>query len=147
MLREARFYDAVGGGTVVCALCPHGCRVGDGGRGACGVRFNDGGTLYTLVYGRVAAATVEPIEKKPFFHFLPGSTAFSIATVGCNLRCAFCQNFECASGVKAAAGERRSVLTLIPCFSTRTACYLDCLRIVMSKFLTIDLYMLQTTAA
>ncbi len=93
-LHEARFYEPRPDGSVVCTLCPHDCHIPDGGRGACGVRYNRGGRLYTLVYDRVIAREVNPIEKKPFFHFLPGSYAYSISTVGCSLRCAYCQNWE-----------------------------------------------------
>lgn len=93
-LHEARFYESRPDGSVVCTLCPHDCHVPDGARGACGVRYNRGGRLYTLVYDRVIAREVDPIEKKPFFHFLPGSYAYSISTVGCSLRCAYCQNWE-----------------------------------------------------
>ena len=93
-LHEARFYELLPDGKVLCTLCPHDCHVPDGARGACGVRYNRGGKLYTLVYDKVISREVNPIEKKPFFHFHPGSYAYSIATVGCNLRCAFCQNWE-----------------------------------------------------
>jgi pyruvate formate lyase activating enzyme len=93
-LHEAQFYERLPGNAVLCTLCPHDCRVRDGGRGVCAVRFNDRGTLYTLVYDKVVSREIDPIEKKPLFHFLPGSRAYSIATVGCNLRCAFCQNWE-----------------------------------------------------
>jgi pyruvate formate lyase activating enzyme len=85
---------------VLCTLCPHECKIRLDRRGACGVRFNEAGKLYTLVYGRVAARHLDPIEKKPLFHFQPGSTSYSIATVGCNLRCAFCQNWEMSQGPK-----------------------------------------------
>jgi pyruvate formate lyase activating enzyme len=93
-LHEARFYEALPEGRVLCTLCPHDCHIVEGGRGACGVRYNKNGVLYTLVYDRVVSRSVEPVEKKPLYHFYPGSTAYSIATVGCNLRCAFCQNWE-----------------------------------------------------
>ena len=93
-LHEARFYETLADGEVLCTLCPHDCRIGDGGRGACGVRYNQKGILYTLVYDKVVSRSVEPVEKKPLYHFHPGSTAYSIATVGCNLRCAFCQNWQ-----------------------------------------------------
>ena len=73
--------------------CAHRCVLRPGRIGICGVRQNRGGWLYTLVYGQVVASKVEPIEKKPFYHFLPGSTAFSVATAGCNFHCAFCQNW------------------------------------------------------
>lgn len=91
---EARWYEKLPGGRVQCRLCPNFCRLGEGRIGACRVRQNIGGTLYTLAYGRIAALHVDPVEKKPFFHVLPGSRTFSLATPGCNLRCLFCQNWE-----------------------------------------------------
>jgi pyruvate formate lyase activating enzyme len=96
----ARFWQPVDGGKVLCTLCPHDCRIGPGGRGACAVRYNEGGKLYTLVYDKVVARHLDPVEKKPLFHFFPGSTAYSIGTVGCNLRCAFCQNWQIAQWPK-----------------------------------------------
>jgi pyruvate formate lyase activating enzyme len=93
-LHEARYYQTVPGKQVLCTLCPHDCRIVDGGRGACGVRYNHNGKLYTLVYDKVVSRNVEPVEKKPLYHFYPASTAYSIGTVGCNLRCAFCQNWQ-----------------------------------------------------
>jgi pyruvate formate lyase activating enzyme len=93
-VHEARFWQPLPDGRVLCTLCPHDCRIGPGGRGACAVRYNDAGKLYTLVYDKVVARHIDPVEKKPLFHFYPGSTAYSIGTVGCNLRCAFCQNWE-----------------------------------------------------
>ena len=80
--------------SVECTLCPKACRLAPGQRGDCRVRVNDEGKLYSLVYGKVCAVNVDPVEKKPMFHFLPGSGAFSIATAGCNLHCLFCQNWE-----------------------------------------------------
>lgn len=80
--------------TVQCGLCPNECVLGNGERGACRVRENRKGTLYTLIYSRLAAMHVDPVEKKPFFHFLPGSMAYSVATAGCNFSCKFCQNWE-----------------------------------------------------
>src|SRR5512135_1228205 len=91
---EARFYEKLAGKNVRCKLCPRGCVVGDGQRGYCRVRENRGGTYYSLVHSRVCAAHIDPIEKKPFFHFHPGVLAFSIATAGCNVNCKFCQNWE-----------------------------------------------------
>jgi pyruvate formate lyase activating enzyme len=93
-IHEARFYKPLAGREVLCTLCPHDCHVCEGGRGACGVRYNKSGKLYTLVYDKVVSRILDPVEKKPLFNFLPGSMAYSIATVGCNLRCAFCQNWE-----------------------------------------------------
>lgn len=91
---EALFYEKLAGGRVKCALCPWQCTVPDGRRGLCGVRENQAGVYRSLVYGRVCAAHVDPIEKKPLFHFLPGTKAFSIATAGCNVECQFCQNWD-----------------------------------------------------
>jgi len=83
-----------GGPGVHCFLCAHHCRIAPGERGKCGVRENRDGILYTLVYGRPVSVAVDPIEKKPLFHFLPGSMSLSLATVGCNFACSFCQNAE-----------------------------------------------------
>lgn len=91
-MKEAILYDRVRDGSVRCRLCAHGCTIAPGSRGLCGVRQNDGGTLYSLSYGRLVARDVDPIEKKPLFHFYPGSRAYSIATVGCNFMCQNCQN-------------------------------------------------------
>ena len=91
---EARVYEKTGKGAVVCGLCAHHCRIADNRRGICGVRENRGGVLYTLVYGKLIAEHVDPIEKKPMFHFQPGTRSYSIATVGCNFRCLNCQNAD-----------------------------------------------------
>lgn len=93
-MKEALFYESLDGGTVLCFLCPHRCRIRLGRLGACGVRQNQDGRLYTLVYGKAVAANIDPIEKKPLFHFLPGTLSFSIATAGCNFQCLHCQNAE-----------------------------------------------------
>ena len=93
-LHEAMWYEKLAGGLVHCLLCPNSCRLPDGKIGLCRARKNIGGKLYSLVYGHVASVHVDPIEKKPFFHVLPGSQAFSLATPGCNMRCLFCQNWE-----------------------------------------------------
>ncbi len=95
MAHEALLYHPEEDGDAVsCALCAHHCRIAAGERGICGVRENRSGVLTSLVYGMVVAENPDPIEKKPLFHFLPGSRAFSIATAGCNFRCTFCQNHE-----------------------------------------------------
>ena len=91
---EARYYERLGEKNVLCTLCPRQCRVADGSRGFCNVRENRDGTYVTLVYGQPCALHIDPIEKKPFFHVLPGTSAVSLSTVGCNLRCAFCQNWQ-----------------------------------------------------
>jgi len=91
---EAQYYQKLPHKKIKCTLCPRECIIDDRERGYCGVRENRGGTYYTLVHSRVVSAHVDPIEKKPFFHFLPGTLAFSIATAGCNVNCKMCQNWE-----------------------------------------------------
>lgn len=87
-------YEGIGGGKVRCNLCAHRCSIADAKFGICGVRENKGGKLYTHVYGEVIASHIDPIEKKPLYHFSPGSSAYSIATAGCNFKCGFCQNWQ-----------------------------------------------------
>jgi pyruvate formate lyase activating enzyme len=93
-MKEAMLYEKLSDRRVHCHLCNHRCLIGEGKRGICAVRENRGGTLYTLVYRRLISRNVDPVEKKPMFHFAPGSRSFSVATVGCNFRCDFCQNYE-----------------------------------------------------
>ncbi|MEM2936419.1 MAG: AmmeMemoRadiSam system radical SAM enzyme, partial [Candidatus Bathyarchaeia archaeon] len=92
--KEAMFYERLEGNFVKCNLCSHRCKIADSKRGVCAVRENRGGTLYSLVYGKVVSQAVDPIEKKPLFHFRPGTRAFSFATAGCNVECRFCQNWS-----------------------------------------------------
>jgi pyruvate formate lyase activating enzyme len=94
MIREAMLYDKLEDNRVRCALCAHRCQINPGRRGLCGVRENKEGVLYSLVFGTLIAEHVDPIEKKPFFHVYPASRSYSIATVGCNFGCVFCQNAE-----------------------------------------------------
>lgn len=105
-MHEAMFSRSLPGNAVACSLCPHHCAIADRKHGLCGVRENRGGTLWSLNYGKVIAAHVDPIEKKPLFHFQPGARAFSVAAAGCNLRCAFCQNWEISQATK---GQTRSI--------------------------------------
>lgn len=93
-MKEALLYDKLTGNRVRCRLCAHHCAIAAGQLGLCQVRENRDGVLYTLVYGRTISQAVDPIEKKPLFHFHPGSLSYSIATPGCNFRCAWCQNWE-----------------------------------------------------
>jgi len=92
--REAEYYEKLPEKKVICRLCPHECRVADRERGGCGVRENRNGIYHTLVYGQPCSVHVDPIEKKPLFHYFPGSPAYSLATAGCNFSCRFCQNWE-----------------------------------------------------
>jgi pyruvate formate lyase activating enzyme len=97
-MHEAQFYkqcnDDEMKSEVICELCAHHCRIKEGHRGICGVRENREGVLYSLVYGWLVAENVDPVEKKPLFHVLPGSRSYSISTVGCNFHCRHCQNFS-----------------------------------------------------
>ena len=94
MHKEAMLYEALKDNKVRCHLCAHECKIAPLKLGVCGVRHNVGGKLQTLVYAKAIAANVDPIEKKPLYHFLPGSKSYSIATVGCNFKCGFCQNWN-----------------------------------------------------
>jgi len=93
-MKEAMFYKKLEKQNLKCFLCAHHCLIAEGKRGICGVRENKEGVLYSLVYGKPVSMNIDPIEKKPLFHFYPGSTSFSIATAGCNFRCKHCQNYD-----------------------------------------------------
>lgn len=93
-LVEARYYERLPDRKIKCVLCPRECTIDNLETGYCGVRENRNGTYFSLVYGKPCSINVDPIEKKPLFHFYPGTTAFSTATVGCNINCKFCQNWE-----------------------------------------------------
>lgn len=108
MIKEAMLYEKLEDGRVRCCLCSHNCSVLPGRFGICGVRENRDGTLYTHVYGEAVASHVDPIEKKPLYHFFPGSKSYSIATAGCNFKCVFCQNWQISqlSGQAGGASDR-----------------------------------------
>jgi len=111
MMREAMLVEAGDDGAVRCRLCAHRCLVAPGRSGTCGVRENRGGTLLTRAYGELVAAHVDPIEKKPLYHFLPGTLSMSVALAGCNFRCGFCQNWEISqtpAGGGASGGGRET---------------------------------------
>ncbi|MDD5130053.1 MAG: AmmeMemoRadiSam system radical SAM enzyme [Candidatus Omnitrophica bacterium] len=93
-MKEAQLYTRLENRQVHCQLCAHNCKIPEGKFGFCRVRQNISGTLYTHNYGKLVAANIDPVEKKPLYHFLPGSSTFSIASSGCNFRCGFCQNWE-----------------------------------------------------
>ncbi|MDD3627378.1 MAG: AmmeMemoRadiSam system radical SAM enzyme [bacterium] len=114
---EASFYKKGKDKRVTCELCPNRCELQEGQRGPCRVRENRGGILYTLVYGGIVTYHNDPIEKKPLYHYLPGTYSFSIATAGCNLHCLFCQNYT----ISQAAPEDLPVLKVTPSAIVKTA--------------------------
>ncbi|RJP27249.1 MAG: AmmeMemoRadiSam system radical SAM enzyme [Actinobacteria bacterium] len=93
-MKEALYYEKLEGGKVHCLLCPQDCRIAEGKRGLCGVRRNSGGILYSEIYNRAMARGMDPIEKKPLYHFHPGALIYSLGTRGCNQSCDFCQNWH-----------------------------------------------------
>ncbi len=95
-LKEAMHYEKLDGQNVICRLCPHECTIAPGKYGICRVRNNIEGTLYTHNYGKISAVAMDPMEKKPLYHFFPGKYILSLGTVGCNFRCSFCQNYHIA---------------------------------------------------
>ena len=108
-MHEAALYEQLGNGRVRCGLCPRHCNIQPGGRGYCQAYRNDGGTLISVDYGQVSSAAVDPIEKKPLFHFYPGSRVFSLGSWGCNMRCRHCQNWEIACVDVGEDGEGREM--------------------------------------
>jgi len=99
-MKEAHLYVKLNSRTIKCQNCSHYCLIEPGKRGICGVRENQKGKLYSLNYAKLAACNIDPIEKKPFFHFLPGTNSLSIAEAGCNMRCFNCQNWDLSQEVK-----------------------------------------------
>ena len=91
---ECKYYQRMDGRRVECQLCPHHCRIADGQRGRCRSRRNQGGTLVSEAYGQPCALAIDPVEKKPLYHFHPGTTCLSMACTGCNFRCLNCQNHD-----------------------------------------------------
>ena len=104
MRREALLYDRLEGNAVRCRVCQWRCRIGEGKAGVCRTRVNESGALYTLIYGEVSSVAVDPIEKKPLFHFFPTSRVFSLGTWGCNFHCKHCQNWQISYAVPHAGG-------------------------------------------
>ena len=98
-MKESRYYEKSPGDRVHCHLCPYECRIPSGGKGACGVRKNIDGILYSLVYGKTTGMALDPVEKKPLYRFHPGEYILSLGTRGCNLHCEFCQNWHVSQEV------------------------------------------------
>ncbi|MGD0725931.1 MAG: AmmeMemoRadiSam system radical SAM enzyme [Spirochaetia bacterium] len=99
--REALWCERRPDGRIACLLCPHACVIADGGHGICGVRFNRAGSMEIPLYGRISSFSVDPIEKKPLYHFHPGSRILSVGFVGCSFHCKFCQNWHISQGTNA----------------------------------------------
>ncbi|HZI94671.1 MAG TPA: AmmeMemoRadiSam system radical SAM enzyme [Patescibacteria group bacterium] len=121
-MREARWWRSEEDDRILCYLCPRYCRIGQGQAGFCFIRKNVGGALQSLAYAQPCAIQVDPIEKKPLFHFLPGSRIFSMGTAGCNMGCKFCQNWEIS---KSREDQVRSA-HLMPVEAVEAACSHDC---------------------
>jgi len=98
---EARHYKRLDHGKALCELCPHNCRISTSGTGVCGARKNINGILHSEIYGRLSSIAMDPIEKKPLYHFFPGSQILSIGTIGCNLKCPYCQNWHISQNLSA----------------------------------------------
>ncbi len=120
-MRDAILWETEGE-RVHCLLCPHDCRIASGHTGVCGVRENLDGRLMALTYGLVSSAAVDPIEKKPVFHYRPGTKAFSLGSVGCTMRCSHCQNWQISRGEPGAPGLQ----TIEPADAVRLALEHDC---------------------
>ena len=110
MKKEARFWESTSDNSVRCLLCPHNCKINEGNRGICGVRENENGKLYSLIYGSCSSVADDPIEKKPLNHFYPGSIVLSLGSVGCNFKCDHCQNY----GISTARPESMPFNEILP---------------------------------
>jgi len=109
-MKESKFYEKLGNQQVKCGLCNHHCQLSIGGVGICGIRQNIGGKLYSLNYGRLITEAVDPVEKKPLFHFLPGTLTYSIATIGCNFHCDNCHNWQISQESKKTRKQENKLL-------------------------------------
>ena len=108
MMHEALYYEKISDKKVRCHLCPYECLIAPGNRGACGVRQNIDGILYSLIYGKTTGLSLDPIEKKPLYHYHPGEFILSLGTRGCNLHCDFCQNWQTSQDVNGPMNDIKS---------------------------------------
>ncbi len=122
MIHEASLFEKLEKRKVKCHVCAHECTIADGKRGFCRVRENRGGTLFTLIYNTVSSEAVDPIEKKPLYHFLPGTLSYSQGTIGCNFRCSHCQNWT----ISQVELEQADIMEITPEESVARALALDC---------------------
>jgi pyruvate formate lyase activating enzyme len=118
---KARFWDPADG-KAACHLCPHECRIGEGNAGICGVRKNIGGELIATTYGKVSSLNVDPVEKKPLFHFKPGQEVLSFGSVGCNLRCMHCQNYSISQSKLEEVSVREVIAEEVPELCRKAKC-------------------------
>jgi pyruvate formate lyase activating enzyme len=122
MKRDAKFWKQLSEKKVQCQLCPHNCKIKNDGLGICGVRKNENSKLYTLIYGSCSSIAADPIEKKPLYHFHPGTNALSLGTVGCNFKCEHCQNYS----ISTATPDYTSIKEIMPDQAIRLARGYDC---------------------
>jgi pyruvate formate lyase activating enzyme len=120
-VHEAILWESAGG-RVACLLCPHACHVAEGREGVCGVRRNVGGRLVALTYGRVSSVAADPIEKKPVFHYFPGTQALSLGSVGCTMRCGHCQNWRISRAGPADGDLHDLAPELVPDMAVKYGC-------------------------
>jgi len=113
MPKKALFYKKIKGNKTKCYLCHHNCLISNKKTGACGARMNKDGILYSLVYAKPISINIDPIEKKPLYHFMPRTTTLSFGTMGCNFRCSWCQNWEISQGIKIDAKKTTEIMSKI----------------------------------
>lgn len=137
ILKEANYWTNIDGG-VKCQLCPFYCFLPEGQKGKCQVRINTGGTLYTMVYAQPCSMNVDPIEKKTIFHYLPGSSVFSVTTAGCNLSCNFCQNWTISQAnpedTKAEIVTPKEIVELAKTYNCKSIAYTSSEPIVFYEY-------------
>ena len=125
-MNEALFYKKLDGQKVQCLLCPHNCVILTQEAGFCGARINEEGVLKSLVYGQVSSLAIDPIEKKPLFNFYPGSLVYSMGTLGCNMRCSHCQNWQISHVIAADKTSSRVTEYVSPETAVENALKNDC---------------------
>lgn len=125
-MKEAMLYERLEDSKVRCRVCAHECEVAEGRFGVCRTRRNVGGRLFTLIYGRVSSEHADPIEKKPLYHFYPGSYVYSLGTISCNFKCLHCQNFTISKLTAEDVEARRYTFELSPAEAVRRAVATGC---------------------
>jgi pyruvate formate lyase activating enzyme len=131
-MHEARLYEKTENNAVKCSLCNHRCAIHEDGHGICGVRLNEHGTLFAATYGRISSEAVDPVEKKPLFHYLPGTLSYSLGSIGCNFHCQHCQNWH----ISRAALEGARLQNLSPEEGVERAITRKCASISWNGYIT-----------